>query len=188
MGGYGSTRWGGHRKKGTVEECRWLDVNRWMREGIIAPDHWRVGGWKWMDAETGETTSSIGYEVRTQEASGWVRLHYTFKSGPNEGRGIDYKVPLVTTRPHFGGLRWWFICPGQHCGGRRVGKLYLPYGQLYFLCRRCHDLTYRSSQEHDKTMDRYRKMWRYDPEALMVLMRGGDMHAAKAVLEESYGR
>lgn len=138
-----------------------------------------------MDAETGETTSSIGYEVRTQETSGWIRLQYTFKSGPNEGRKIDYKIPLVTTRPHFGGLRWWFVCPGQHCGGRRVGKIYLPYGQLYYLCRHCHDLVYRSSQEHDKTRDRYRCL---DDETLVAMMLdegggGGNFQAVREILD-----
>lgn len=185
MGGYGSSRWAGYWKKAVVEDCRWLDVNRWMREGIIAPGHWRAGGWIWMDAQTGETTSSIGYEVRTQEASGWVRLRYTFKSGPNNGQAIDYKIPLVTTSPHLGGVRWWFVCPGRRCGGRRVGKLYLPYGQLYFLCRHCHDLAYRSSQEHDKTRDRYRRL---DFETLLAMMtdeEGGlaNIHAAREILE-----
>jgi hypothetical protein len=24
---------------------------------------------------------------------------------------VDYKVRLVTTKPNYGGRRWWFICP-----------------------------------------------------------------------------
>lgn len=59
------------------------------------------------------------------------------------GEAIECLIPLVTTRPYFGGLRRWFACP---VCGRRVGKLYLPPGETYFGCRACHGLTYRSSQ------------------------------------------
>src|SRR5262249_13469992 len=82
---------------------------------------------------------------------------------------FDYRVGLTTTRPRFGGLRWWFICPlvvnGYPCG-RRVGKLYLPPGGRYSGCRHCCDLTYASCQQHDKRVDRLRK----DPEALRRLL------------------
>ncbi len=40
-----------------------------------------------------------------------------------------------------GGHRWWFACPS--CVGRR-GTLYLPPGEKYFACRRCHQLLYDS--------------------------------------------
>lgn len=54
-----------------------------------------------------------------------------------------------------GKRRYFFVCPGRDgrpCG-RRAGKLYLPPGELYFRCRQCHNLTYRSSKEHDKRVD-----------------------------------
>jgi hypothetical protein len=38
---------------------------------------------------------------------------------------IDDKIFLATSRPPFGGLRWWFVCPHLN---RRVRKLYLPLG------------------------------------------------------------
>jgi hypothetical protein len=63
---------------------------------------------------------------------------------------LDLRITLVTTRPNFGGLRFWFICPlnvgGRRCQ-RRVAKLFLPPGGKYFGCRHCHDLSYTSSQE-----------------------------------------
>jgi hypothetical protein len=58
-----------------------------------------------------------------------------------------YCRPLLEgTAQHFGGVRWWFLCPLAGCG-RRVAKLYLPPGGRYFGCRRCHRLTYTSCQE-----------------------------------------
>lgn len=150
MGGSGSGtwyRWGG--KKDTVEACRQLDANRWMREGILKAGVWQSGSWCWFrDAGRKEKTSSITYEVNTIDAAPWVRLVYTFTESGTE---VDYKVRLTTTRPRFGGLRWWFVCPLSvnevYCG-RRVGKLHL-HGR-YFGCRHCHELTYASCQESHK--------------------------------------
>jgi hypothetical protein len=45
-------------------------------------------------------------------------------------------------------------------------KLYLPPAARYFGCRHCHDLTYRSAQEHNKRVDALRR----NPELLEALM------------------
>lgn len=175
MGGYGSTRWLWHTKKLTVEECRSLDVKRWVRENIIAPNQYTIGGWQWSDRHTGKKLSTISYQVCTGPAEGWARLFYTFTAGQHQGKDLDYRIPLTTTRPQFGGLRWWFHCP--ECG-RRVGKLYLAPGAERFLCRHCHDLAYESAQTHDKSMDVYKRM---SHEQLMVLLQGDSMNIKAAI-------
>ena len=62
-----------------------------------------------------------------------------------------YAVPLEWTPCHFGGVRPWFRCSlvanGVPCR-RRCRILYRPWGALYFGCRHCHRLTYRSRQIH----------------------------------------
>jgi hypothetical protein len=164
MGGPGSGcnyHWWRSSKKTVVEDCRNLDTNRWMREDILHPGVWQSGNWAWFRDETRtEQTSSIGYEVNTRDGSSWVRLFYTFTESKD---AIDYRIRLVTTRPRFGGLRWWFLCPlgvnGRTCG-RRVGKLYLPPGGRYFGCRHCYDLTYTSCQESRKYDSLHRFMAR----------------------------
>ncbi len=157
MGGYGSGRWGWHDKATTVEECRTLDVARWVHEGIIAPDTHRWGGWTCTNSYTGEQVASIGYEVNTTGAPPRVRLFYRVTPREGEPEHYDYKILLTTTRPYFGGRRWWFICPlvkhGRACT-RRAGKLYLPPGGRYFGCRACYELSYTSSQESDKRISR----------------------------------
>lgn len=57
---------------------------------------------------------------------------------------------LVPVTPYLGGKHWYFICP--KCK-RRVRKLYLPDGENEFLCRKCHNLTYSSSQTHNRNVD-----------------------------------
>jgi hypothetical protein len=173
MGGWGSTRWGRHNKKTTVEECRQLDVSRWVREGIVTWDTWRQGSWCWTYGDG--STSTISYEVDTRDpARPWARLHYDFPMV--EGRpSYDYRVELQTTRPHFGGHRWWFTCAlsanGVYCG-RRVRKLYLPPGERYFGCRHCYDLTYTSCQESDKRVNALRKL---DSLTLLDMAKSGEI-------------
>jgi hypothetical protein len=105
-----------------------------------------------------------------------VRLRYTL--GDDE---LDYIIPLTSTRPNFGGRRWWFVCPlvirGRDCG-RRVGKLYLPLGARYFGCRTCYNLTYRSCKDSHKYDALYRRL-------------GADVGlpwwAVKRMMEDRYG-
>jgi hypothetical protein len=157
MGGSGSGNhyhWWRRGKKATVESCRSFDVNRWMRERILRPGVFHCGSWHWTDARTGEERASIGYEVNTLDLdAAWVRLTYTAT------QKMDYRIRLRTTRPYFGGLRWWLVCPlvvnGVPCG-RRVGKLYLR--GRYFGCRHCLNLTYTSSQESHQHEALYRLM------------------------------
>ena len=62
MGGYGSGRRNGYDKADTVEDCRSLDANRWMREGILKAGVWHSGLWCWYrDAERKERAAAIGY-------------------------------------------------------------------------------------------------------------------------------
>jgi hypothetical protein len=138
-----------------------------MREGILREGSRRSGSWQWQYADG--RTNGINYEVRNLEtASPSIRLSYTSTRPGGERESFNYHVELTTTQPRFGGLRWWFICPltvnGRPCS-HRVGKLYLPPGSLYFGCRHCHDLTYTSSQTHDKRVDFLRK----HPEALQLM-------------------
>lgn len=74
----------------------------------------------------------------------------------NAMRPVHYLVEVTTSRPTFGGRRFWFRCPvvrSSSCCGRRVGRLYLRAGEQVFGCRHCCCLTYRSAQTHDKRKD-----------------------------------
>jgi len=80
---------------------------------------------------------------------------------------------LKGTKPNFGGLRWWFICPliqaGAPCN-RRVKKLYLPPSGEWFGCRSCHKLIYQSAQANDARINKLVK----DPIALLRAMKSED--------------
>jgi hypothetical protein len=148
MGGSGSGRWKYHEKKRTTEECWALDVGALPR-----------------DLLDGETAAGVLRALRLDGRTSGLHVRWTLQLGGEtpvltlsyrtcrraEGRELTERVCLLATKPHFGGVRWWFACPfssqGRERCGRRVGKLYLPPGELRFGCRRCYVLTYRSSQE-----------------------------------------
>lgn len=138
MGGSGSGQ--SHSKRNTVDDCRSLDINVWMREGIFKPEGLPFGVWTW--TRNNEKIASIGFVLGFDSDWPYIRLLYTW----NENKKIDYRVDLDATRPNYGGVRWWFICPGQNCK-RRVGKLHIAPGSETFLCRTCQGLTYTSCQE-----------------------------------------
>jgi hypothetical protein len=135
--------------KPTVERCHSIAATQWAHAGVIRPGVRWSGTVTWRNSVTDEVLSAIGVEASAgHDGTGSVRLRYTLTGPDGLGEPLDYLVRLVTTRPHLGGLRWWFICPlinnGVPCG-RRVAKLYRR--GLYFGCRACHGLAYRSSQE-----------------------------------------
>jgi hypothetical protein len=146
MGGYGSGRQA-EAYDGTVEESLSLDVNHFVREGIIRKECKTSGTISWPQF-TG-MTSSIGYEAYCDKDSGNICLSYTLRHLVLGDKDFKYYVDLVTTEPNFGGVRWWFICPNQDCE-KMVAKLYLPPAAHYFLCRTCQNLTYSSCRESHK--------------------------------------
>ena len=83
------------------------------------------------------------------------------------GQVVPYRVGIEETPRHFGGVRFWFVCPGEQCPRAlrepgylwkegasepssqwRTTTLYLPPSAFRFRCRDCHRLTYRTKQLH----------------------------------------
>ena len=153
MGGFGSGR-EAEVYSGTVEECLQLDVNWFVRKGIIRQSCQTSGIISW---ERLMVTSSIGYEAQCYLENGHIRLYYRTSSLTMGEQVINYNVELFTTKPYFGGVRWWFICPGQDCD-RMVAKLYQPPRANFFLCRTCQNLTYTSCRDSHKYDSIYEKI------------------------------
>jgi len=174
MGGW---RW---NKKTTVEECRELGIKDLKRLGILRQGasygYWPI---RWVNAD-GEDVASIGLWAEWEPGGpGRLRLSYSIGRPEEEKKeSLDYPVRLEATPCNYGGERYWFVCPlitnGRSCQ-RRVAKLYLPPGGKYFGCRHCHNLTYRSAQEHDKRVDALAKL---PPEVLLAMARSGDLGQA----------
>jgi hypothetical protein len=147
MGGTGSG-WQRERKT-TVEEGLILDIKDLVAKGALVPG-WRKGTLSWPTGP--ETFAAVNYGSSTYPVGeGTLWLWYVV-----DGKPMHYTVTLVSTVPHYGGRRWWFICPIKKI---RVAKLYLPPGATTFATRKAHSLTYRSSQESGRK-ERSEKFWR----------------------------
>src|SRR5262249_19888752 len=108
MGGFGSGRWGWHPKADTVEDCRTLDLSMLARDGAFPP--WHTGTVRWRRGE--QETAAIGYSVHPR--GGGLALLLSYRRTPACGTGgenVDLWVRLETTPLHFGGVRWWGVCP-----------------------------------------------------------------------------
>src|SRR5215218_3552246 len=123
MGGLGSGRRGGLP---TVESSLTLNLSKLVREGTLRPGQIRSGTYVWHDSYTGEQSGKVAYEGYLGAEQGYLRLRYTATCGSSgEAHAMDYRIALTTTRPPFGGVRWWFVCPRS---SRQVMKLHLPLG------------------------------------------------------------
>ena len=129
--------WYRYDAKTPADDCLGLDVNYLNRTGTLIDG--MLGSLWWTSSATGKRRGTIGYRTDGD----LFTLDYTWRD-----EAVTIPVRLLYTAPRYGGRRPWFRCPlvvaGVPCE-RRVGKLYLR-GRL-FGCRRCYDLTYRSSQE-----------------------------------------
>jgi hypothetical protein len=139
MGGFGSGIRGGAAgySRCTVEDSFYLDAYAMLP--VIFQDangRSRIGKIWW--TSHGVKEAEINYSIDGKIFT----LFYTL----NKTNEIKYAVPLVETRQPKGGARYWFKCPLRTCG-RMTAKLYLPKGALYFACRQCYNLTYRSCNE-----------------------------------------
>jgi hypothetical protein len=123
---------------------------------LIRPGPYVAGTIPWTLTRTGEERANISYVANLVDpADAWVRLIYTSTTRAYGAKlDNDYRVRLETTRPNFGGLRWWFLCP---ITGRRVGVLYLPgTGRTVFASRQASGLAYRSQRAspEDRAVER----------------------------------
>jgi hypothetical protein len=184
MGGWGSGSWYRWNKKNTTDDGLALDINKLVRDGLIVRDY-ATGSLRWTNTRTGNETASVGFILEPLENGLIMRLHYTRTGRNGDKENLHYPIELQTTRPYFGGRRWWFTCPlaanGRPCR-RRVGKLYLPPGGKYFGCRHCYDLTYQSCQESDKRLNFY---WR-NPAAMKAAMEGELLSTASFLALRAY--
>jgi hypothetical protein len=152
MGKYGSESGGP-----TVEGALRLDIDKMMQWRVIRPPDYVAGE---MTFNFDDDKLTIKFESRVNEhQESWLRLQYTINDyWTGQTHQIDDKIFLVSTRPPFGGLRWWFMCPRLNC---RVRKLYLPLGGRHFRSRQAYGLVYSSQREtaYDRAMRRVHKLY-----------------------------
>ncbi len=121
-----------------AEWCLKVDVYWLKQHGYFNSN--KHGGIKW---SAGDQITVVSHMSKNASQ---IQLVYTVTSSETgEKEHFNYAANLVKTSCHFGGFRYWFICPlgrGDKPCGRRVGALYQGY--RLFGCRHCYNLTYES--------------------------------------------
>ncbi len=112
-------------------------LQRWHDFG----DLWSTGHCTSTWSRNGQKIAAIRYEVVLNDDRPYIRLWYEWREQPQ-----DYKIYLTTTTPHYGGKRWWFICPYT---GKRCAVLYSPAGQPMFASRKAFGLAYECQRENN---------------------------------------
>jgi len=107
------------------------------------------GSLQWNNSRTGKAIANIGVYFDSRGHAPKLTLDYQVTPYSGQPQSMKYDIEFTSTPCHYGGVRWWFVCPNQTCH-RRVGCLYKPPNSLHFCCRHCHKLTYTSSQEAHK--------------------------------------
>ncbi len=128
MGGLNS----GYRgpRKICVEQTLALSISWLLRRGWLDGSP-AVRGLYWTNGR-GQTIARISFQILGDQTGKHVYIE-----------GYNQMICLESTPLHFGGVRWWFLCPG--CS-RRCASLNVTKYCNSFYCRVCHNLTYRSCQ------------------------------------------
>jgi hypothetical protein len=148
MGGWGSGRTGG---RPTADASLRIDLAWMMRNGRAKEGEHIHGTLSWSCG--GEPSGRIGYAAIMDEP-GEEQLKLTFTRGSGaEREDVQQTIRLCYTMPHYGGKRWWMLCPYRHI---RVGKLYLPPGGDRFASREAWRLGYQCQRAapRDRAFDR----------------------------------
>lgn len=132
MGGYGSGGWNRKERLTTGDTLR-LDVNSLNKFGALASGFYC--SWTWTRG-----VKQIG-DINISATEDSIILLYSSRIGNAEWTEHHERVQVSWEPCRFGGRRPYFHCP--ECSQR---VLHL-FGFGRYLCRRCHDLTYRSQQE-----------------------------------------
>src|ERR1035437_7733205 len=118
--------------KQTAEWSNSLSIVWLKKHGYLDRNcSFQSGGITW--TYSGDNKNSIGFTIIKEdwgkpEERAYIKLNYTNTSHrTGEKESMDYKIELTTTPCHYGGVRYWFICPlsknEKYCG-RRMGVIY----------------------------------------------------------------
>ena len=159
MGGFGSSRWEDHVRARPVENCLPLDCARLKAACAFeaAPGEQvqlrpKLEGLPMPGAQSVRRTGSGPGALTVQFRPFDPAAGHPFSKG-YAGKLQRQRVQLLTTRPHFGGVRYWIACPACE---KRKGVLWLPPYHSRYRCRTCHELTYRSCQQSHADEARWR--------------------------------
>ena len=125
--------------KPLVEDCLTLDLAWLMRLGPIRQGHAGSGEIKWSRDGNPLATGHFRLDLGEMEMP-HLLLRYTVLLPDGTHKKVVQEIALASTEQHFGGRRWWMICPTT---GKRARTLHLPPDGNRFASRKAWGLAYR---------------------------------------------
>lgn len=107
-----------------IEDALWISTAKMKQDGLLQPESQSAGAWHW--SCRGRPSGSVHYSLNLQATTGLLTLTYNWRNQPT-----DCQIDMVTTPMHFGGVRWWMVCPYTR---KRAAKLHAFHGVRMF----CH--------------------------------------------------
>ena len=137
--------------KNTAESSLAFSMSFLKKYGYLNKDCSHMdGNASWGDGYSG-SKSSIRFSVErdywgTPQEKAYIILRYVYTDGwTGKKENMNFRIDLTTTPCHYGGVRYWFVCPltksGIYCGNR-VGVIYAI--SKWFGCRKCGEIAYAS--------------------------------------------
>lgn len=126
-------------KKRTTEDLLKLSIGWLKKHNCLQENAIINGGLTWKRTSglcLPREIASVTYFANFIGENKSITLSYTY----NDKESIRLDISVVCSFPHYGGKRYWFLCP--RCG-RKVAFL---YGGKYFWCRKCQNLSYPTQQ------------------------------------------
>lgn len=151
MGGFGSGR---KSLRPAFEASLRIDLSTPHVKALVDRHEAVTGRWTW--SSSGQSVAAVRYTfLPIGGSSAELMLDYSLAGIPKA-----QTLQLTTTRPHFGGMRWWFVCPAfARAGTRRLVRcICLPSGASAFASRAAHRLNYQS-QKDSRDLLRFIERW-----------------------------
>lgn len=154
MGGWGSGRSG---SRPVAEHCFRVELPWMLKTGRVVRGSHISSRLRW--TRGGEPSGHIDYEaIMSEPGSERLILKYTLGDGAHK-ESVRQEIRLVWTQPHYGGKRWWMVCPYT---GTRCQKLFLPGNGDRFASRKAWKVQYKSQRAvwHDQPFERLSRLQR----------------------------
>jgi hypothetical protein len=123
MGGFGSGRHHRWHKRTVVEDCLRLSLKRLFKQGTLVEGRYTSGSLTWRNGSK-DVLGNILYEADMQDSEAAT---FTASFSYNKAPMVQRIVRMHYTVPHYGGRRWWFVCPVT---GKCCSHLYIREGAL----------------------------------------------------------
>jgi hypothetical protein len=168
--------------KPLVEDSLTLDLVWLMRLGPIHHGQAGSGNIHWTADGNPAGSMQFRLDLRKTERARLTLHGFAVQNGRR--KSVSQEITLMALPQHFGGYRWWMLCPVT---GERVRTLHLPSGGDRFAGRKAWKLAYRS-ERLDRFDRPFEKLFRMQRRLGRAEGLGAGLPRSKGMWRRTYAR